>query len=149
MCGGPYSKRGQDRYGCSNHVMSGAMERQELAAIEKKIKAMVAVIEDGGHARGMMYRMRELEARQDELNERLAAVPADIPDILPNIAIVYRRKVERLAEALANPRDRDEAAYVIPGAIERIVLTPRREARPDGHRTARRPRYHPRMGRQR
>ena len=177
VCGGPYSMRGQGRYGCSNHVMtascansrtirrveveervmaglkdklmepeaaaeamtayaeetnrlnrerraSGASDRAELAGIEKKIKAMVAVIEDGGYARGMMDRMRELEARQDELAERLAAGPADIPDIHPNIAIVYRRKVERLAEALADPRDRDEAAEAIRGLIERIVLTP-------------------------
>ena len=177
VCGGPYSMRGQDRYCCSRHVMtgscsngkgigravieervlaglkntlmapeaaaeamkayveetnrlnrerraSGATERKELADIEKKIRAMVAVIEDGGYARGMMDRMRELEARQDELAERLAAVPADIPDIHPNITIVYRRKVERLAEALADPRDRDEAASAIRGLIERIVLTP-------------------------
>ena len=52
------------------------------------------------------------------------AAPADLPDIHPNIADVYRRKVERLAEALADPRDRDEAAEAIRGLIERIVLTP-------------------------
>ncbi len=85
---------------------------------------MVAVIEDGGYARGMMDRMRELEARQDELNERLSTVPADMPDIHPKIADIYRRKVERLAEALADPRDRDEAAEAIRGLIERIVLIP-------------------------
>ena len=177
VCGGPYAMRGQDRYGCSRHVMtgscsngrgigravieervlaglkdklmapdaaaeamkayveetnrlnrerraSGAADRKELADIEKKIRAMVTVIEDGGYARGMMDRMRELEARQDELAERLAAVPAGIPDIHPNITIVYRRKVERLAEALADPCDRDEAASSIRGLIERIVLTP-------------------------
>ena len=176
-CGGSYAKRGQDRYGCSNHVMSGscansrsirrveieervmaglreklmapeaaaeamkayaeetnrlnrerrasgATDRRELADIEKKIKAMVAVIEDGGYARGMMDRMRELEARQDEIAERLSTVPADMPDIHPKIADIYRRKVERLAEALADPRDRDEAAEAIRGLIERIVLTP-------------------------
>ena len=99
-------------------------DRKELADIEKKIRAMVAVIEDSGYARGMMDRMRELEARQDELNERLAAVPADMPDIHPKIADIYRRRVERLAEALAEPRDRDEAAEAIRGLIERIVLTP-------------------------
>ena len=177
VCGGPYSKRGQDRYGCSNHVMSGscansrtirrveieervmaglreklmapeaaaeamkayaeetnrlnrerrasgATDRKELADIGKKIATMVAVIEDGGYARGMMDRMRELEARQDEIAERLSAAPVDLPDIHPNIAIVYRRKVERLAEAMADPRDRDEAADAIRGLIERIVLTP-------------------------
>ncbi len=177
VCGGPYAMRGQGRYSCSNHVMtgscansrsirrveieervmaglkdklmepeaaaeamkayaeetnrlnrerraSGETDRKELADIGKKIKAMVAVIEDGGYARGMMDRMRELEARQDEINERLSAAPVDLPDIHPNIAIVYRRKVERLAEALADPRDRDEAAEAIRGLIERIVLTP-------------------------
>ena len=33
-------------------------------------------------------------------------------------------KVERLAEVLADPRNRDEAADAIRGLIERIVLTP-------------------------
>ena len=177
VCGGPYAMRGQDRYGCSNHVMSGscansrtvrrveieervmaglreklmapeaaaeamkayaeetnrlnrerrasgATDRAELAEIEKRIASMIAAIEEGGYVRGMSDRLRELEARQDEIAERLATVPADIPDIHPNIAIVYRRKVERLAEALANSRDRDEAADAIRGLIERIVLTP-------------------------
>ena len=85
---------------------------------------MISVIEDGGYVRGMMDRLRDLEARQDELNQRLSAVPADIPDIDPRIADIYRRKVERLAEALANPEDRDEAATAIRGLIERIVLFP-------------------------
>ncbi len=177
VCGGSYAKRGQDRYACSNYIMSGscsnsrtvrrveieervmaglreklmapeaaaeamqayaeetnrlnrerrasgATDRKELADIEKKIATMLDVIEDGGYARGMMDRMRELEARQDEIAERLSAAPVDLPDIHPNIAIVYRRKVERLAEALADPRDRDEAADAIRGLIERIVLTP-------------------------
>ena len=130
--------RGQDRYGCSNHVMSGscangrslartvleervlagprdrlmapeeaaeairayteetnrlnrarrasgANDWKELADVEKKIAAMIAVIEDGGYVRGMLDRLRELEARQDELNARLARVPADTPDIHPNV----------------------------------------------------------------
>ena len=177
VCGGPYAMRGQDRYGCSNHVMSGscangrgirrtvieervlaglkdklmapeaaaeamkayaeetnrlnrerrasgASDRRELADIEKRIASMIAAIEEGGYVRGMSDRLRELEARQDELTERLAAVPEDIPDIHPNIAVVYRRKVERLAEALKHPEDRDAAASAIRGLIEPIVLTP-------------------------
>ena len=103
---------------------SGVTDRKELAGIEKKIASMLDAIEEGGYVRGMSDRLRELEARQDEIAERLAAVPTDIPDIHPNIAGVYRRKVERLAEALADPRDRDEAAEAIRGLIERIVLTP-------------------------
>ncbi len=103
---------------------SGAGERKELAAVGKRIAAMIAAIEDGGYVRGMSDRLRELEARQDELTERLAAAPADLPDIHPNVGEVYRRKVARLAEALQHPDDRDEAAAAIRGLIERIVLTP-------------------------
>ncbi len=103
---------------------SGTADRKELAAVTGKIRTMIAAIEDGGYVRGMSDRLRELEARQDELTERLAVVPADVPDIHPNIAAIYRRKVARLAEALADPRDRDEAAAAIRGLIERIELTP-------------------------
>ena len=82
------------------------------------------VIEDGRYVRGMVDRLSELEARQDELTEQLTAVPADFPDIHPNIAYIYRRKVARLAGALDHPEDRDAAASPIRGLIERIVLTP-------------------------
>ena len=71
-----------------------------------------------------LARLRELEARQDELNERLSAAPADLPDIHPNIGNIYRRKVARLADALDHPEDRDVAASAIRGLIERIMLTP-------------------------
>ncbi len=108
--------RGQDRYGCSNHIMAGTCSNGR--GIRR------AVIEDGGYVRGMVDRLRELEARQDTLNERLSAAPADLPDIHPNIADIYRRKVARLAEALNHPEDRDAAASAIRGLIARIVLTP-------------------------
>ena len=177
VCGGSYAMRGQDRYGCSNHVMngscangrgiarsvlegrvlaglkdrlmapeaaaeamrayaeetnrlnrerraSGESDRRELAGIEKKIADIVAAIEDGGYTRALTDRLRELEARQDELRERLAPARADIPDIHPNVADLYRRKVERLAEALRDPRERAAAAEAVRSLIERIVLAP-------------------------
>ena len=177
VCGGSYAMRGQDRYGCSNHVMNGSCangrgiarsvlegralaglkdrlmapeaaaeamrayaeetnrlnrerrangesDRKELAGIEKKIADIVAAIEDGGYTRALMNRLRELEARQDELRERLATASADIPDVHPNVAGLYRRKVERLAEALRDPRERAAAAEAVRSLIERIVLAP-------------------------
>ena len=116
VCGGPYSMRGQDRYGCSNHVMTGSCSNGR--GIRR------TVIEEGGYVRGMSDRLRELEARQDELTQRLSAAPAALPDIHPNVADIYRHKVARLAEALDHPEDRDAAASAIRGLIERIVLTP-------------------------
>ena len=60
----------------------------------------------------MVDRLREFEARQDALTAKLSAAPATVPDVHPNVADIYSRKVERLA------------APAIRGLIERIVLTP-------------------------
>ena len=70
---------------------SGESDRKELAGVEKKIADIVAAIEDGGYTRALMDRLHELEAQRDELRERLATAPADIPDIHPNVAGLYRR----------------------------------------------------------
>lgn len=77
-----------------------------------------------GASRPLMVRLRELEAKRNELAERIAYAPVDIPDIHPNVAGIYRRKVERLAEALRHPQERDEAAEAIRALIERITVTP-------------------------
>ena len=42
VCGGSYSKRGQDRYGCSNHVMSGSCANSRTirrVEIEERVMA--------------------------------------------------------------------------------------------------------------
>jgi len=103
---------------------SGDADRKALADIEKKLKEIVTAIEDGGYSRPLMARLHDLEAKQNELTERLSRTPVDIPDIHPNVAGIYRRKVERLAEALQRPQERDEAAASIRALIERITLTP-------------------------
>jgi site-specific DNA recombinase len=72
----------------------------------------------------LLARLRELGAREDELTERLSRAPVDLPDLHPNVAGIYRRKVERLAEALQHPQERDEAADAIRALIDRITLTP-------------------------
>ena len=103
---------------------SGDAYRSELAKIERTLKQMLNVIEEGGYTRGMTDRMRELEAREDALRELLAQTPVDIPDIHPNAAEIYRKKVERLTEALNRPEDRAEAGEAIRALIEKITLKP-------------------------
>src|SRR6266566_5955980 len=103
---------------------SGEGHRSELAKIHRTLKQMQSAIEEGGHTRGMTERMRELEAREDVLKALLAQEPADIPDIHPNVSGIYRKKVERLTEALNTPEDRIEAADAIRALVEKITLRP-------------------------
>ncbi|SFU18872.1 recombinase family protein [Mesorhizobium sp. YR577] len=103
---------------------SGETARAELVKVEKAMKEIVQAIEDGGYSRMLMDRLRDLEARQEALQERMAAAPEPLPDIHPSVAHIYRRKVERLTEALAHPDDRREAAEALRGPIERVTLIP-------------------------
>ena len=99
-------------------------DRRALEKIARSVKEIITLIEEGGGNRTMVARIRELENREDELKERLSQAPVEIPDIHPNVAGIYRRKVERLAEALQHPQERAEAAEAIRALIERITLTP-------------------------
>jgi len=103
---------------------AGDADRRALADIERKLREIVSAIEDGGYSRMLSDRLRELEAKHDKITERMARSPVDLPDIHPNVADIYRRKVARLADALNHPEDRHEAADALRGLIERIVLKP-------------------------
>jgi hypothetical protein len=82
------------------------------------------VIEQGGFHRALLDRLTVLEAKQAALRESLAKAPADVPDLHPNIAESYRRKVARLSEALDHPGDRYEAMDTIRQLVTRVVITP-------------------------
>lgn len=98
--------------------------RRELAEIAKAIAEIVRVIEQGGWHRALSERLTELEARQDSLAARMSDAPQDTPDIHPGIAETYRRRIERLTDALSHPDDAAEAAEAIREIIDRIVITP-------------------------
>ena len=50
----------------------------------------------------------------------------------PNLSQLYRQQVARLVEALNDEHHRTEAAEIIRGLVDRIVLTPKEE---DGTQT--------------
>ena len=103
---------------------SGEADWRELDKITRSIKEIVALVEDGSGSGALLARLRELEAREDELRARLAQAPMDIPDIRPNVAGIYRWKVEGVAEALQRPPERDEAVEAIRALIEDITSRP-------------------------
>lgn len=72
----------------------------------------------------MKARMDELERQKAEITARMAEAPADVPDVHPNIANLYRLRVERFAEALDDPYGGRQAAAALRSLIGEIVLTP-------------------------
>ncbi|MFT4250995.1 MAG: recombinase family protein [Caulobacter sp.] len=109
-----------------NHLRRAneASDRARLEKSRRAIAGIVSAIEDGGYSRPLMARLKELEGDVETIEAALAQAPRDIPDVHPNVADLYRRKVERLTEALNDPADRTFAATALRGLIEKIVVTP-------------------------
>ena len=100
-----------------------AAKRSELAQVRRRIEAMIRAIEDGLYEPAMKARMQELEARRQSLEAELAASSDPKPRLHPNLADIYRGKVETLNEALA-AEDDEEVRDAIRALIEAIVLVP-------------------------
>jgi len=100
------------------------IDRRALTKVERGIKGIMAAIEDGMYQPAMKARMDELERQKVEIEARLGEASADVPDIHPNIAELYRAKVMRLAETLTEPDANDSAREDIRSLVGEVVLTP-------------------------
>ena len=98
--------------------------RADLEAVERKLRKIVEAISDGVPARTLKDELLRLETHRDELEKQLISAPELKPLIHPNLAEIYRRKVEELQPALLSDDRRFEAAEIIRGLVDQIVLTP-------------------------
>ena len=100
----------------------------KLVAVQRKIDGILRAIEDGLYQPSMKVRLAELEAEKASLTAQQHNTQT-IPNVSvhPNLATVYRRKVEELETLLEDVSHKDEAMELIRSLIERIVLTPREE----------------------
>jgi site-specific DNA recombinase len=112
--------------------ISGEAERERRTArsaldgIERKVAKIVRAIEDGVYHSTLKARLTALEKEKTDIEAKLAGI-GDTPVLRlhPNLAALYRSKVERLAEALGEPGTATEAGEILRSLIERIVLTPK------------------------
>lgn len=95
----------------------------ELARIDREQQKLVNAICDGVPASKAKDRMIALEARQKELEEKLASTAEEPVLIHPNMGKVYREKVASLADGLSDENGRTEAAEILRSLIDRIKVT--------------------------
>jgi len=99
-------------------------KERELGEVNRKLDKLIDAITEGIRAPGLQQRLDDLEGRKAALERELAADPPPPVRLHPNLAQVYRDKVERLHEAFADPALRDEALGILRGLIERVVVHP-------------------------
>jgi hypothetical protein len=100
----------------------------KLAGVQRKIDGIMRAIEDGLYQPSMKARLAELEADKASLiSSRDANTTVPKISVHPNLAAVYRRKVEELETFLEETEHKDEAMELIRSLIEKIELTPKEE----------------------
>lgn len=102
----------------------GEQDCKTLAKIEQAIAGIIAAIEDGMYQPSMKARMDELERQKAEIVARQSDAEPHAPDIHPNLASIYRKRVERFTEALNSEDEGRLAAEELRSLIEEVVLTP-------------------------
>ena len=96
-----------------------------LADVDRKIAGILKAIEDGAYHPALKERLTLLEKDKAAAAARLAACHSKpVLRLHPNLAALYRKKVQQLADALNEPGTAAEAGEIIRGLIDRIVLTP-------------------------
>ncbi len=101
-----------------------AQQKEELARVERQIRAIIEAIKDGLRTPGMKDELLALDARRTELAATVRQAPDPAPRLHPCLADIYRDKVERLQESLNAETTRVEAAEALRNLIDEIRLVP-------------------------
>src|SRR4029077_10837113 len=75
-------------------------KNRELEAVSRKLAGLIDAVADGLRAPDLQERLDELTNRKQRLQAELAEEETPLPRMRPNLAVVYRKKVEPLQEAL-------------------------------------------------
>ena len=97
---------------------------RDLATTERKLKGLIDAIADGFRAPGLQAQLNELDAKRVSLTAKLDAPAPTVPRLHPNLAEMYRAKVQTIQDALAANPSIKAALEAARALIERIELKP-------------------------
>src|SRR5262249_20002712 len=104
--------------------LAGAASKRELDDVKRKLATLIDAITEGLRAPGLQEKLDQLEARRLTLEKTVSSTPGPLPRLHPNLAQLYRMKVEKLQQAIADPATHTEALEILRGLIERVAVRP-------------------------
>ena len=100
---------------------SSHMLQKEHGRVEQKLDALVEAIAGGLRNPTLQSKLDTLQARKEELARSLLEDTSPAPRFHPNLAALYKQKVEQLQDALQDPSIRQEALEILRELIERAL----------------------------
>ena len=101
---------------------------------ERWAMSIITAITEGMFHPSMKAKMDTLEAEKASVTAHLRQIPAEDPvAIHPGLADIYAKRVANLAESLNVEDTKAEAADILRGLIDKIILQPDPDA-PNGHK---------------
>ncbi|NVN10371.1 recombinase family protein [Nguyenibacter vanlangensis] len=101
-----------------------AAMRAELPRVDRELDKAIQAILDGVPGVTLKDKIGRLEARKEELTALLAEAPEPPPLLHPNMAVIYRERIEALYDNLQNEGNRTEAIERLRALISHIKLIP-------------------------
>ena len=108
----------------ANANVSLAAAQRRLVKVRKEIDSVIDSVVAGFRNETLKRRLDTLEDERIELERKVSEPPPTTIRLHPNLARLYREKVENLARALADDEIRDEAAEILRGLIDAVVVSP-------------------------
>jgi len=100
-----------------------AAMRRDLERIDRQIKRLVDVILEGGDAKAINIKLKEL-AEKSRLTRELVTSPKEEPLLHPNLAMIYPSRIDALEALFRDAEEGREAFETLRGLIEGIRIIP-------------------------
>ena len=102
--------------------------RRDIDKIDREMDRLVQAIKDGVKASRVAEELDSLEEKKAELSGKVRQAPVRAPRLHPNLAELYRKKVENLRDVLDDEDTRPEATNILRDLVDEIRLHPGGEA---------------------
>ncbi len=106
-------------------VRQAALSREQ-GTNRRQIRNILELVKDGRGSTSLVEELRRLEDREKALERDLdqAAQPELLPTLHPNLPELYRRRVEELETALADPQVAASAREALRGLVDAVLVFP-------------------------
>jgi hypothetical protein len=106
-------------------ALQAALEQQR-SRLTRQIRNLLELIKEGHGGAAMAAELRDLERRQEDLAQQIAAAgePEPVPTLPQNLPALYPRRVEALEAALTDPSTAMAATEALRALIDAILVFP-------------------------